>query len=84
MMVRVVGKLGEEDLNRWRAMVARVMAIEVRPDIYSATEIEQAYLSRFRFCAELCERYGIDDTYQWNISNFTGVIWEGEITPLDN
>lgn len=73
-MFTVVGTLTQEELARWRMAQARLSAIEDKPDAYSAADIEQAYLANWKLGEELCTRYGIDDSRDWSVSCYTGMV----------
>jgi len=70
-----LGRVSNEDLARWQLMQARKDAMQLAPDKYSAHEIEAHLLASFRLSQELVERYGLDDTTNWVISQFTGVMY---------
>ncbi len=74
-MLTVVGTLTQEELVRWRMTHARLNAIEDKPDAYSPADVEQAYLSKWKLGEEFCVRYGVDDSKDWAISCYTGILF---------
>jgi hypothetical protein len=74
-VVRLVGKLSEEDLGRWRMSQARLHAIEKKAEAFSINDIEQAYIAGAKLLGEFCERYEINDAENWVVSSHTGVIY---------
>jgi hypothetical protein len=77
-MTTVIARLTEEDLTRWRLAHARLHAIDKKPDGYSPTEVEQAYITSARLMGEFCERYNVDDSRNWVVSCYTGLIYYQE------
>lgn len=74
-MFTVVGTLTQEELARWRMAHARLNAIEDKPDAYSASDIEQAYLTRWKLGEEFCRRFAVDDSRDWSVSCYTGIVY---------
>jgi hypothetical protein len=74
-MFTVVATLTQEELVRWRMAHARLNAIEDKPDAYSPTDVEQAYLTKWKLGEELCTRYSVDDAKDWAISCYTGILF---------
>lgn len=77
-MIEVIGKLSQEDLNRLRAVRLKRMAVETNPRAYSARETEQVYFDDARLIGEICERYGIDGTRTFVVSQYTGDLYYDE------
>ena len=77
-MALVAAKLTDEDLARFRSMDAKKEGYRVKPDGYSAQEIEQNEIALSRFWGEVAKRYEIDDAKRWTISASTGVIIYGD------
>ena len=71
----MIGKLTPDELNEIRAITARENAYTVHPDGFSATEIEQHEMRKFRLTGGFLEKYQVDPMRDWRISNFTGDIW---------
>jgi hypothetical protein len=74
-MVAAIGHLTQEELVRWRMTHARLNAIEDKSEAYSPSDVEQAYLSKWKLGEEFCHRYGVDDAKDWAISCYTGLIF---------
>lgn len=74
-MTTVIGTLSAEDLARWRILAARQEALNARPEAWSRSEIEAHALEHYRFRAEIAAKFEIDDTRDWRISPWTGVVF---------
>lgn len=74
----VIGKLTEGELTRWRALCARQEGVEKNPRVYSKEDTEAVVLSYYRMCDEIARAYDIDDSRNWKVSPFTGVIYYEE------
>ena len=59
-MALVAAKLTDEDLARFRSMDAKKEGYRVKPDGYSAQEIEQNEIALSRFWGEVAKRYGVN------------------------
>lgn len=77
-MALIAAKLSEEDLARFRALDVKKESYRIKPDGYSAQEIEQNEMALSRFWGEIAKRYEIDDAKRWTISAITGVIIYGD------
>ena len=76
-MITKLGKiLSKEDYDRMLQKYVPVKGVIVNPDAYSRQETEQAYIAYWRFMAEIVERYELDDTTKWVVSEYSGVIYE--------
>lgn len=73
-----IGQLTPEDLSRYHILTARLKTMEAAPAKYGREEIEQTYVTLWRFHGEVAERYGIDASYIWAISNYSGLLRVGE------
>lgn len=78
MTANVIGKLEAEDLTRLRQLVVKRDAYNIAPDKYSANDIEQNEMSYMRLMGEIAERYNVEDSRQWKISQYTGMIIYGD------
>ena len=78
MLPTVVATITAEDLNRYRAIVARCNGYTNHPEAYSAQEIEQNEMAYFRFHGELVQRFAIDCRRTWNVNVNTGEIMYSE------
>ena len=78
MTANVIGKLEAEDLIRLRQLVVKRDAYNIAQEKYSANDIEQNEMSYMRLMGEFAERYGVDDSRQWRISQYTGTIIYGD------
>ena len=74
-MTTVIGQLNAEDLARWRILCARQEALNHRPEAWSRAEIENHALEYYRFLGEIAARYEIDDSREWRVSAWTGVVY---------
>ncbi len=77
-MIEVIGKLSQEDLNRLRATRCKRIAVENNPRAYSARETEQIYIDDARLIGEFCERYSIDGTRPFVVSQYSGDLYYDE------
>lgn len=73
-MNTVRGKIDREDLARWRVMAADLQAASTSPTAFSAREHRDMWLRKYSLAEEMVDKYGIDDSEDWGISNFTGQI----------
>lgn len=69
-----IGQLSSEDLARFRLLSARQRAVDRRADAFSRSEIEDHYIEYWRFMGEIAACYEVDDSREWQISAWTGVI----------
>ena len=74
-MTSTIGRLTTEDLARWRILCARQEAINHRPDTWSRAEIESHMLEYYRFLGEIAAQFDIDDSRDWRVSAWTGVVY---------
>lgn len=74
-VVTIIGQLSAEDLARWRILCARQEALNHRPEAWSRAEIESHALEYYRFLGEIAARYEIDDSREWRVSAWTGVVY---------
>jgi len=77
-MTAKIAQLTEEDLSRWRMSHARMHAVDKKPQAFGAADIEQAYITTARLMGEFCDRYEIDDSRNWVVSCYTGLIYYSE------
>lgn len=73
-----LAQLDREDFTRFQIANAKRAAIAVNPAAYSATETEQVLLAFARLMSDLIARYNLDDALDWEVSEYTGLIWVGE------
>lgn len=66
--------LDEENLTLMRASMAKTKAIEVNPRLFSAMEIEQAYLREFQITGSFWKKYAIPPDAAAMISHISGAI----------
>ncbi len=71
-----LAKLTIEDLVRWRRIQARLAAIRIKPDGYSAAEIESTVTDEMQFWEDAIRVYDLEDTGQLTIAATTGRIYE--------
>ena len=78
LALNVAGKLGDEDLVRWRQLSARTEAVEVAPAAYSAREIEETFMRKFIMLGEIEKTYGIESHRRYSVSVSDGTIIYGD------
>lgn len=71
----IIGRLSEEDLQRWRVWSAREESIQVNPRNYNRDEIERHYMERLRMWGEFFARYNVAESPHTNIQATSGVIF---------
>lgn len=67
-------KLSLADLTRFRDVCARLEAVKLNPNAFSASETIEAVRDHLVMLGDLIERYEIDPVSTWNVLSTTGVI----------
>lgn len=74
-MNTVLGIMSDEDLSRYRISLAKMLAVESKPDAYGAADIEQAYMGLWRMQGEVLNKFGVDAPGNgWAIDHVTGKV----------
>ena len=77
-MLNKAGILEDQELARWRMVMANKELADNAHHAQSSGEAYQAYIEYFKMAGDLIKKYGVDSTASWYISPFTGEIafWE--------
>jgi len=79
MIVRVlIGTLSEEDLALYRLAHLPLDAASIVPSAFSRRDIEEALLTTWRLKERLVKQFEIDDTKDWSVSVYTGIVFYEE------
>ena len=70
-----IGVLSQEDYNTMLAKYVPIKGVQLNPHAYSRQEIEQALLSYWHFMKGIIDKYNVDDTESWVVSEFSGIIY---------
>jgi hypothetical protein len=74
-MITITDRLSEEDLQCYRRIEARFMALKLNPRAYSAEESEEICYEWYVINGDLFARYEVDPEEDWRISPTDGTIY---------